>query len=214
VGTKVTPPLTSTALHPPATRGSVDPTPPRIDRVARDALLQIARIGLRVATGQQPAATLLDALRRPPVPELRAAVFVTLTEHGALRGCMGTLDPDQRVEDAVARTVISSARDDPRFFPVEASELPVIRIDVSVLGASVELDDPSRFVQGRHGVIVERGGHRALLLPEVATDQGWDGAQMLEAVCRKAGLPADAWRDPRTRRLVFATTRFGGPAIA
>ena len=66
---------------------------------------------------------------------------------------------------------------------------------------------------GVHGVIVESVGRGALLLPEVATDHGWDGARMLGAVCEKAGLPRYAWRDQGTRRLVFRTVRFGGPAV-
>jgi AmmeMemoRadiSam system protein A len=213
MGTTVPTTLSSTTLHPSTARQPLAPEAPRIGRIAREALLQIARVGLQVATGRMPPEVLLDGLGKAAVPDVRAAVFVTLTEHGALRGCMGTLDPDQRVDEAVARTVISSARDDPRFFPVEESELPALRIDVSVLGPSVAMEDLSGFVPGRHGVIVERGARRALLLPEVATDQGWDATQMLEAVCRKAGLPPDAWRDPRTRRLIFATTRFGGPAV-
>lgn len=167
-----------------------------------------------MATGQ---ATVLEpsvAVQRGLQPEIRAAVFVTLTSEGILRGCMGTLDPRQRVEEAVAVTTIRAARGDPRFLPVEAPELPTIRVDISILGAPVELNDPAEFVPGVHGVIVERDGRRALLLPEVATDHGWDGAQMLRTVCEKAGLRSDAWQDPRTKRQVFRTVRFGGPAAS
>jgi AmmeMemoRadiSam system protein A len=167
-----------------------------------------------VATGQ---ATVLEpsvAVQRGLQPEIRAAVFVTLTKAGVLRGCMGTLDPGQRVEDAVALTTVTAAQEDLRFLPVEAPELPTIRVDISILGAPVELFDPAEFVPGVHGVIVERDGRRALLLPEVATDHGWDGAQMLKTVCEKAGLPDDAWQDARTNRYVFRTVRFGGPAAS
>jgi AMMECR1 domain-containing protein len=63
-------------------------------------------------------------------------------------------------------------------------------------------------------VIVERGGRRGLLLPEVATEFSWGATQMFDAVCRKAGLPVDAWRDPGTRLRWFRTVRFGGPTIS
>jgi AMMECR1 domain-containing protein len=77
----------------------------------------------------------------------------------------------------------------------------------------VDLPDPSGFVAGRHGIVVERGGHRALLLPQVATEMGWDETQMLEAVCRKANLPAEVWREPSTRLLVFESTCFDESAV-
>ena len=191
----------------------VRPTAPVIETPARERLLEIARAALRVATGQSPARGLAILVEEGAEPETRAAVFVTITELGVLRGCMGTLDPTQRVEEAVALTAISAAADDPRFLPVEAVELPTLHVDVSVLGTPVQLDEPSEFVPGLDGVIVERGGHRALLLPEVATDQGWDGARMFDAVCEKAGLRRDAWRDARTHRSIFRTIRFGGPAV-
>jgi uncharacterized protein (TIGR00296 family) len=117
------------------------------------------------------------------------------------------------VAEAVATVALWAAQDDPRFFPVAAGELPAIRIDVSILGSPAELADLSAFEPGVDGVIVERDGRRALLLPEVADDQGWGVEEMLTTVCRKAGLPGNAWQDPRTRRFVFRTVRFGGPAV-
>jgi uncharacterized protein len=78
----------------------------------------------------------------------------------------------------------------------------------------VDLPSPSGFVAGRHGIVVERGGHRALLLPQVATEMGWDETQMLEAVCRKANLHADAWREASTRLLVFESSCFDEAAVS
>ena len=192
---------------------SAGPSKPIIPIRAQRTLLQIARSALRVATGIASPLALTASVNRGRPLETRAAVFVTLTEAGELRGCMGTLEPDRPIEETVALTAITAALEDPRFRPVAADELELIHVDVSVLGPPVELEDPSEFVAGIHGVIVERGGRRALLLPEVATDHGWDGARMLGAVCEKAGLPRDAWRDQQTRRLVFRTIRFGGPAV-
>jgi len=191
-------------------RGPVAPTVPE---AVRRALLEIARCSLGVAVGRagpQALGVLVDA---GVGSTLRAAVFVTLTESGELRGCIGTLDADQRIEEAVAAATISAASRDPRFCPVDADELPALRVDISVLGTPVELTEVAGFEPGVQGVIVEQGGRSALLLPEVATDHGWGGEAMLAAACGKAGLPRDAWRDPRTRRRTFSTIRFGGPAV-
>jgi AmmeMemoRadiSam system protein A len=195
------------------------PAAPIVPARAQRELLEIARAALRVATGIASPLALdppaLDALSgEEPALENWDSVFVTLTETGELRGCMGTLGPDRPIVETVALTAITAARHDPRFSPVGPDELPLIHVDVSILGPPVELDDLATFVPGMDGVIVERGGRRALLLPEVAIDHGWDGARMFEAVSRKAGLHGDAWREGQTRRLVFRTIRFGGPAVA
>jgi len=137
-----------------------------------------------------------------------AAAFVTIHEHGELRGCIGLLRFDVPLWLNVRDAAHAAALDDPRFLPVAESELPFLEIEISVLEPPVDLPDPAGFVAGRHGVIVERGMHRALLLPQVATEMGWDAGEMLEAVCRKAHLPGDAWRERSTRLQVFESTCF------
>jgi AmmeMemoRadiSam system protein A len=193
--------------------GPGDPAVPDLPSEVQRALLEIARAALAAATDLASGWTLAARVRRGVGSDLRAAVFVTLHEFGALRGCMGTLDPDQPIAEAVAAGAMTAALDDPRFYPIGAEELPDLRLDVSVLGRPVELRDLDAFVPGEDGVIVERGPRHGLLLPEVAAAQGWDVARMLTAACRKAGLPGDAWREPGTRRWRFRTVRFGGPAV-
>ena len=119
-----------------------------------------------------------------------------------------TLREWQRAYFVESRPLASDAEYDRLF-----DELAAIELEVSVLDPPVELPDPSGFVAGRHGIVVERGMRRALLLPQVATEQGWDEVQMLEAVCRKANLPADAWRDASTRLSVFDSTCFDEAAV-
>jgi AmmeMemoRadiSam system protein A len=204
------PVLTPTATHP--TGGSTPSV--SLSAHTRGALLELARVALGVATGRAQASALGRALERAPIDPTLGGVFVTLTTDGDLRGCMGNLGPDQPLREAVLSSALSAALDDPRFLPVAADELPEIRVEISVLGRPVRMTDPAAFQPGLDGVIVERGGRRGLLLPEVATDWSWGSVQMFDAVCRKAGLPADAWRDPGTRLLSFRTARFGGPAIA
>ncbi len=179
---------------------------------AGELLLRLARIAIAAAVGDDWArlASMADLL--PPTPPagvlVPAAAFVTLHESGELRGCIGTLATDRPLWETVVRAAVDAALDDPRFRPVTAAEVPRLSIDISVLGRAVPLDDPGDFEPGRDGVIVSRDWRRGLLLPEVATDQGWGVVEMLDGTCRKAGLPAGAWRDPRTEVLVFRTVRF------
>ena len=196
---------------PVASRGSA--CPPLVGPDVQEALLALARVALAAATGRSDVATLDRALRTCRDGGGRGAVFVTLFEHDELRGCIGSLDTHRRLRDAVVSATVDAALDDPRFLPVDAAEVPAMRIAVSVLGPCVPLTDPTGLEPGLDGVVVDRGGRRGLLLPEVATEYGWGASQLLAAVCGKAGLPADAWRDPRTGLRTFRTVRFGGPAI-
>jgi len=189
------------------------PVTPDVPAELRRDLLEIARAAIQVAVGLASGWSLASRIRHAQRSDLRSAVFVTLTDAGELRGCMGTLDPGQPVAQAVAAAAMTATLDDPRFYPVEADELADLEVDVSILGLPVELAAPTDFVPGLDGIVVERGRRLGLLLPEVATDHGWDGERMLGAVCRKAGLPEDAWSEPETHCLVFRTVRFGGRVI-
>lgn len=194
-------------------QGPVSAPTPVVAPGLRQSLLELSRVALAVATARAPVPTLTRELGRWRAEEGPGAVFVTLTDHGLLRGCVGCLDPGRRLHEAVVAATISAALDDTRFVPVAAAELPALRIDISVLGPVSPLPDPREFRAGTDGIIVERGGRRGLLLPEVATKALWGGPEMLAAACRKAGLPDDAWRDPRTSLHTFRTIRFGGPAL-
>ena len=157
----------------------------------KHALLGIARAAVTAEVTGQP----VDA---PPLANLPAAsgAFVTLKRHGHLRGCLGTLECRLSLAEEVARCAASAAREDPRFTPVRASELPDLDVEVSVLGPFEPIDphDSSAIVVGRHGLLVEQGKRRGLLLPQVAPEWGWNRDQFLEHACRKAGLAADAWQ--------------------
>ncbi|HEX4897590.1 MAG TPA: AmmeMemoRadiSam system protein A [Candidatus Limnocylindrales bacterium] len=204
--------MTTTATQNGRT-ATAGPVTPDVPVELREDLLEIARAAIQVAVGLASGWSLASRIRHAHPTELRSAVFVTLTDAGELRGCMGTLDPEQPVAQAVAAAAMTATLDDPRFYPVEADELADLDVDVSILGVPAELAAATDFVPGLDGIVVERGRRLGLLLPEVATDHGWDGERMLGAVCRKAGLPGDAWREPETRCLVFRTVRFGGRVI-
>ncbi len=155
-------------------------------------LLALARHSLRRAlTGEEG----LDASSIDD-PALRqfAGAFVTLrSPNGALRGCIGRTDATAPLASVIERMAVSAATRDPRFEAVTADELPGLSIEVSVLSPSSACR-PEDVVVGRDGLVVQQGRWRGLLLPQVATEQGWDRDQFLRGVCRKAGLAEDAWR--------------------
>ena len=167
-------------------------------------LLQTAReaIGARLA-GRPP--------RFPtPPPELAVpcGAFVTLKAGGQLRGCIGHINAGQPLVEAVRDAAVCSAFDDPRFPPLRPEEWPRVRIEISVLSPFELMTDLQRIVVGLHGIMVRSGQRSGLLLPQVATEQGWSREAFLAHGCRKAGLPADAWRLPETRIEVFTAVIF------
>lgn len=182
-----------------------------------DRLLALARLCVAAAARGDLALARDAATERlggkPAVKRRRGAAFVTLLEDGELRGCIGVLDPSKPLAEAVAGAAVGAVLHDWRFRPVTDDELARIDIHVSVLGPMVQLDDPTAFSVGLDGLLVERGPDRGLLLPEVALEHGFDTEGMLRATCSKAGLAADAWRDPGTAIYAFRTRRFGGPAV-
>jgi uncharacterized protein len=180
---------------------------------ARTTLLDVARAAVAVAVGARPCSAIADAVARHPPLDLRAAAFVTLTQDGELRGCVGHMDATAPVVDSVVEAANWATLGDPRFPSVRIAELPRLRLDVSVLGPLVRIADPHAWQLGIDGIIVERGGRRGLLLPEVGPMLGMDRRAMLETACRKAGLPSGSWRDPGTALYAFRTDRFGGPVL-
>jgi AmmeMemoRadiSam system protein A len=123
----------------------------------------------------------------------RSGVFVSLHCHHALRGCIGHPDGDSPLGAVLGQCAIAAATEDPRFPPVTADELPSLDIEISLLTPVEPVADPAHVEVGRHGVIIEQGSHRGLLLPQVATEHGWDRHALLSHACLKAGLPHDAW---------------------
>jgi AmmeMemoRadiSam system protein A len=141
------------------------------------------------------------------------AAFVTLTKGGELRGCIGRMDYARPLWRNLLDAARAAAVEDPRFPPVATDELPALRLEISVLESPRVLADVTQFDPQRQGIIVEHGWRSALLLPQVAREHGWDAAKTLETVCWKAGLPADAWREPDARLQVFEAFVFGEEAL-
>jgi AmmeMemoRadiSam system protein A len=176
----------------------------------KSALLQIARQSLveTVARGRRwepGAATGLLAERR--------GAFVTLELRGKLRGCVGQVEAHKSLASTVARCAIAAAREDDRFNPVQPDEVAQLTIEISVLSPPKPVT-PNEIRIGTHGLIVECGSFRGLLLPQVATERHWTVEKFLSETCLKAGLRSDAWKSPETQILGFTADIFSETEVA
>ena len=172
----------------------------------RRALLGLARGTLEAHFRGQPPPRLAsdrsDAFGQP------RGLFVTLRRGEDLRGCIGTVAARGDITRIVSEYALRAAFEDPRFPPLASEELPGVSIEISVLGAPREISGPEDVEIGRDGLIVEAGGRRGLLLPQVATEWGFDAPAFVAEVCRKAGLPGDAWKSEGTRLWAFGAEVF------
>ena len=139
----------------------------------------------------------------------RGGAFVTIREAGELRGCIGYIESPLPLWRVVKEVAEKAAFEDPRFSPLQPDEFERVTIEISVLTAPQQMTTPDDIVIGDHGLIVEFGGRRGLLLPQVATEYGWDREEFLQHVCRKAGLAPDAWRDPGATVFLFRADIIG-----
>lgn len=121
--------------------------------------------------------------------------FVTLHQHGRLRGCIGEIFPQRPLYEAVMDHAVNSGTRDHRFSAVVAQELPTLHYEISALTEPEPVASCEDIEIGRHGMVVEKDGRSAVFLPQVAPQQGWDIAQTLTHLSQKAGLPPDAWQD-------------------
>jgi len=153
-------------------------------------LLALARDAIAAYVGARELVTSISEA----IAERRAGAFVSLHKHGELRGCIGHVEPDEALGRVVPRCAVAAASTDPRFPPVSLAEVPELEIEISLLGPLESITGPDDVIVGRHGLVVERDWHRGLLLPQVATEWGWDAETFLAQTCHKAGLPRDAWK--------------------
>lgn len=171
----------------------------------KQRLHQIARQSIDAhLRGEKPPA--LDdvngALKEP------RGAFVTLKKHGELRGCIGHIVGARPLAETVAEMAEAAAFRDLRFPPVSAVEFPELEIEISALTPLEKVSNTDLITVGTHGLYLRRAGQGGLLLPQVATEFGWDRTTFLEQTCRKAGLPKDAWKDRETEIYVFSADIF------
>jgi AmmeMemoRadiSam system protein A len=157
----------------------------------RQRLLQLARRALESRVQRRPLPDSDDVARSY---HEAGGVFVTVRCSGELRGCLGRMPVSGPLAEAVADLAASVADSDPRFNPISAYELRHVELEISVLGRERPMTSPDEIEIGSHGLIVEQGVRRGLLLPQVAPEYGWDPQTFLTHACLKAALAPDAWR--------------------
>jgi len=163
------------------------------------------------------------AINKKPKPDVhltpvfgeKRGVFVTLNKAGRLRGCIGFPYPVMPLCDAIENAAVAAALEDPRFPGVKKDELGSLEFEVTILTVPVPLDcdpedRPNHIEVGRHGLIARGFGTSGLLLPQVATEYGWDAKTFLDQTCEKAGLPARCWHQKNTEILTFEGQIFTG----
>jgi len=171
----------------------------------KEILLKVARETIvQIANGQPSPVFSYDV---PIFMEKRGA-FVTLHKHNELRGCIGYVQPFKPLLATVIEMAAAASQRDPRFSPISVQEVPDIEIEISVLSPLQQIKDKDEIIIGRHGILIEQGYNTGLLLPQVATEYGWDRTIFLEHTCRKAGLVKDAWKDSKTKIFIFSAQIF------
>ncbi|HEX9078462.1 MAG TPA: AmmeMemoRadiSam system protein A [Desulfuromonadaceae bacterium] len=120
--------------------------------------------------------------------------FVTIKQQGRLRGCIGNFISDQPLYRLVQEMAVSAATRDPRFYPMKPHDLEEFRVEISVLSPLRKIQSVDDIQVGRHGIYIVKGSYRGVLLPQVASEYGWDRDTFLRHTCLKAGLPENAWQ--------------------
>lgn len=197
--------------------GKGEPAPPAaaadeevLNKEEEDALLKLARLTVEtfVRTGKKP-----EWENRWPALEQPLGAFVTLKEHGRLRGCIGRFQPNLPLYRVVMEMAIAAATQDHRFSPVTEKELGELEYEISVLSPLRKIKSWKEIQLGKHGVQVVRGFRSGVYLPQVATETGWDLETFMSTLCaHKAGLSPNAWMEPGTDLYVFTAQVFHEPA--
>ena len=175
----------------------------------KQVLLALARETIsRALKGEKPSDPEELGVQPTPAMQRKMGGFVTLTIGGELRGCIGEIFPRRPLADVVLDHALDAAFEDPRFPPLTAREFAQVKIEISALTPPVPVASYQDIEIGRHGMVIELGGRSAVFLPQVAPEQGWDLATTLTYLSRKAGLPGNAWKDPRAQFTVFEAVVF------
>ena len=170
----------------------------QLDEESKRALLQRARFAIARAIGAELVShqeSVIPAEGSPIATGVLAGAFVTLRMHGELRGCIGYPEPELPLQEVIDRCAVSAAISDPRFPAVGVDDWRFIDIEISVLGPIERVADISEVVVGQHGLVVELGRRRGLLLPQVASERNWSATEFAAETCMKAGLRRDAWQN-------------------
>ncbi|MDD5284726.1 MAG: AmmeMemoRadiSam system protein A [Desulfuromonadaceae bacterium] len=179
--------------------------PELLTKKEQNELLKIARdtIVSYVTSGKVPV---LETASKGL--NLETGCFVTIKQKGQLRGCIGNFVSDKPLYKLVQEMAVSAATRDPRFYPMKAHDLADFELDISVLSPLEKASSVEEIQVGIHGIYIVKGSYRGVLLPQVATDYGWDRDEFLRHTCIKAGLPENAWQGD-CEIFIFSALVFG-----
>jgi hypothetical protein len=190
-----------------APSGAAAETPFSLSEPEKSELLALARKSVEYMVQEknpyEPAASASQALNQ------ERGAFTTLKKAGALRGCIGYTSAVKPLYMTVRDTATLAAMRDPRFQPVEASELPLLDYEISVLSPLRRVTDIQQIKVGEHGLLMKNGDYEGLLLPQVPVEQKWDRQTFLEETCAKAGMSSGCWKQEDTDIFQFTAVVFG-----
>ena len=171
----------------------------------KKTLLHLARTTIEARASGEPL-PLCDAITQT-LQEKRGA-FVTLRRKGQLRGCIGYVRAVKPLHQTIREMALAAGFQDPRFPPLDRQELVDLELEISVLTPLREITDIDEIQVGTHGLMIVQGNSSGLLLPQVATEYGWQREEFLGHTCLKAGLHPTAWKDAKTKIFVFSADIF------
>jgi AmmeMemoRadiSam system protein B/AmmeMemoRadiSam system protein A len=191
----------------------------------REKMKDEKKVGVDLGLNQEEKKTLHhiaktvieNKVKGKPVPDFKVespilkenrGAFVTLQKRGQLRGCIGYIEGHGPLHKTIEKMAEAAAFNDPRFTPVQEKELPELDIEISVLTPLRRITDVNEIEVGKHGIYMKKGWFSGLLLPQVATEYGWDRQTFLEHTCQKAGLPSTAWKEKETEIYIFSADIF------
>jgi len=173
--------------------------PDYLNETEQKTLLKFARDTIAAHLKGQPLPKippeqLTERLRKPK----GAFVTIHLKEPYQLRGCIGSVYPSRPLYEDVQENAINASTRDPRFRPMTPDELDKVQIEISVLSEMKTVNNYKDIVLGTHGIVLKKGMNRALFLPQVPWEVGWEIEETLSHLSQKAGLSADAWKEGAT----------------
>jgi len=176
-----------------------------------EKLIKIARDSI-IAFFNDREYTIPDSLKKEFKEE--RGVFVSLYVQDTLIGCIGFPEPIMSLAEGVASAAKSAAFEDPRFPPLKKEQMKDLRVELSVLSKpeEIEVKKPSEYLEkvkvGVDGLVIRDEFGAGLLLPQVATEWGWEPKEFLTNTCRKAGLEPDCWNNMKRNVYKFQAQIF------
>ncbi len=184
---------------------------PMLNETQKKRLLQIARESITsyVKDGKRK-----NFKEDDPVLNRQSGAFVTLSENGELRGCIGNMIGECPLYETVSSMAVEAATGDPRFQSLSPKEIDKIDIEISVLSPLRKVQSYEEVKIPGDGVLIRKGFRSGVYLPQVATETGWNREEFLTSLCaHKAGLAPRAWEDPATEIYVFTAEIFGEKSL-